>query len=205
MDGTVADTDQTIIEAMHLLYDKYRHGVYTPIEQIYYFSGPPIAGTLKKEFPDIDNDLIVQEYLSLSKQLYPSTMKLYLHEKEVLLALKKEGFHLGLVTNKMKQMTLYCLDLLHLEDVFDVIIGFDDVKEGKPNKEGIMMALDFLKANNLSEALYIGDNKIDLETANNAGIDCALVNWGPRQLPKDINPTFTINSYDDLWRKLTNE
>ena len=61
MDGTIADTDEMIIQSMYELYDKYRNGRRTPVEEIYYFSGPPIRDTLKREFPDIDNDFIVNE------------------------------------------------------------------------------------------------------------------------------------------------
>ena len=42
MDGTLVDTDEMLIQTMHILYDKYRNGIYTPKEKIYYFSGPPI-------------------------------------------------------------------------------------------------------------------------------------------------------------------
>ena len=202
MDGTIADTDEMLIQSMNILYDKYRDGVRTPIEQIYYFSGPPIAGTLKKEFPNMDNDFMMQEFSRVSKELYPSTIKSYPHCREVLLDFKSKGIKLGVVTNKMRQMTLYCLKLINLDDIFDVVIGYDDVKNGKPHQEGILKALDILNAKDLSEALYVGDNKIDLDTANNAGIDCALVAWGPRVLPYDINPTFKFRSYEDLRRKI---
>jgi phosphoglycolate phosphatase len=29
-----------------------------------------------------------------------------------------------------------------------------------------------------NETVYVGDTKVDLDTANNAGIDCILVTWG---------------------------
>ena len=48
----------------------------------------------------------------------------------------------------------------------------------------------------------MGDNVLDLETANNAGVDCCLVNWGPRKLDESVKPTFKIDSYLDLEEKL---
>ena len=45
MDGTIADTDEVILRSMNELYDLYRDGKRTPEEEIYYFSGPPIADT----------------------------------------------------------------------------------------------------------------------------------------------------------------
>ena len=50
MDGTVCDSDQMIIDSMNVLYDKYRDGHRRPVEEVIYFSGPPIRETLKKEF-----------------------------------------------------------------------------------------------------------------------------------------------------------
>ena len=49
MDGTLADTDPMIVETFNILYDKYKNGNRRPKEEIYYFSGPPIRDTLKKE------------------------------------------------------------------------------------------------------------------------------------------------------------
>ena len=205
MDGTLVDTDEMLIQTMHILYDKYRNGIYTPKEKIYYFSGPPIEKTLKEEFPDMDPSFIKQEFARISKELYPTTIKVYLHSREVLLELKNKGVKLGVVTNKLHDMTLYCLKLLNLEDIFDVVIGYDDVKIGKPNKEGILKALDILKAKDLNKSIYIGDNIVDLDSANNADIDCILVNWGPRVLPKDIKPRYFINDYLDLRRIILDE
>lgn len=112
MDGTIVNTDSLIIESMNILYDKYRNGKRTPVEEIYYFSGPPIAETLKKEFPNMDNDFMVQEFSRISKDLYPQLMTGYPHCREVLLDFKKHGIKLGVVTNKMREMTLYCLKLI---------------------------------------------------------------------------------------------
>ena len=205
LDGTVADTDEMIVQSMHKLYDLYRDGIYTPLEKIYYFSGPSIIDTLKNEFPNGNQELLLKEFSRLSEELYPKTIRIYPNCKETLLALKQRGIKIGLITNKMKKMTLYCLKLIDLEDIFDVIIGYDDVKNGKPDKEGILKAIDVLKTNDLQNVLYVGDNKIDFDTANNAGVDCCLVTWGPRVLPKELNPTFKIKDYDELRRKLLHE
>ena len=204
-DGTTADTDGMLVATFNILFDMYRNGVKTPPEQIYYYSGPPIAGSLKKEFPDMDNDFIVKEFTRISREMYKTTIKSYPHCKEVLEDFKKHGIRVGLVTSKMREMTLHCLKLLHFEDLFEVIIGYDDVKIGKPHPEGILKALDIFGAKDLKEAVYIGDNRSDLEAANNAGIDCGLVAWGPRVLPPDVIPTFKFQSYEELRRIIYDE
>ena len=205
LDGTVADTDEMIVETMNILYDKYRDGIRTPVEEIYYFSGPPIYDTLDKEFPGCDLEFMHSEFRRVSVELYPSTVKSYPRCKEVLLELKKLGYKLGLVTNKIHSSTLFCLKLIGLEGIFDSLICYDDVIHPKPESEPILKAMHELDTFDLSKVLYIGDNKIDLICANNARVDSALVTWGPRKVDRNLKPTFFIDSYDDLLRRLKDE
>ncbi len=195
LDGTTANTDMVIVKSMYALYDLYRNGVYTPIETLWYFSGPPIYNNLKKEFPDMDADFIHSEFVKISTDLYPKVTTEYPHCREVLLELKKSGIKVGLVTNKSRNPTYVCLKAVNLSDVFDVMVCYDDVPVGKPDPQGILKALKELGANNLQEALYIGDNALDLESANNAGIDCMLVTWGPRVLSKELKPKYWAKDF----------
>lgn len=205
MDGTIANTDQMIIDTMHILYDKYRNGIYTPVETLYYFSGPPIAGNLKKEFPDMDQDFILNEFKRISWDLYTTTVTEYPNCRDVLLELKKHGFKLGVVTNKSREASILCLKVIHLDDVMDTMICFDDVTKCKPDPEGMYKALKQLGAKDLQEAIYIGDNSVDLESANNANIDCILVTWGPRVLSKELKPKYWAKDYKEIKRILLDE
>ena len=197
MDGTVADSDPMIKEAMHILYDKYRNGNRTPDEQIIYFSGPPIRDTLKKEFPDLDQNFIFDEFHHESFKLYATHVFRYPDSKAVLLDLKHEGFKLGIVTNKIHSLTEYALECIGLVNIFDFIIGIDDVWKPKPDGEGILKCIEHFKSDK-DHTLYVGDNKSDLDTANNAGVDCCLVSWGPRKLDPNLKPAFKIASYLEL-------
>ena len=203
LDGTVADTDQMIVETMYILYDKYRDGKRTPLEQIYYFSGPPIYETLDKEFPGCDLEFMHSEFRRISVELYPKTVKTYPNCRETLLFLIEKGYKLGVVTNKIHSSTLFCLKLLGLEGIFDSLVCLDDVKNPKPNGEAISQAMKELNASDYTKVLYIGDNKIDILTAENAGVDSALVTWGPRKVDPTLKPTMFISSYEELKRRLS--
>ena len=197
MDGTLCDSDKMLGDALGFLYDKYRGGYRPPREKMIYFSGPPIKDTLRNEFPNVDINVIFEEFKVVSASFYETGVFAYPHSREVLEKLIKDGFKLGIVTNKTHNLTLLALHVIGLEDLFDVLICFDDVSKGKPDKEGIMKAISLLNGEKKS-SLYLGDNASDLETANNAGIDCCLVNWGPRVLDPALKPAFKINSYLDL-------
>lgn len=204
MDGTTADTDQMIVETFIYLYDKYNEGKRRPIEEIYYFSGPPIRDVIKKEFPNYDVDLILDDFRKKSLTLYESTVKEFPNSREVLLNLKKHGYKLGVVTNKSSDPARYCLKILNQEDIFDICLGFNDVSEGKPSPEGILKATKYLGEKDLNRVIYVGDNKVDIDTANNAGIDSVLVTWGPREVDPNIKATYKVKSFKELERIFIN-
>ena len=201
MDGTIADTDPMLFETFKILYAKYRNGKSKSKEEIYYFSGPPIRDTLKNEFPEVDQDILFKEFHDISYSFYDTHIFPYPHCREVLKELKEDGFHLAVVTNKQHDLAVVVLKNLHLDDLIDYVVGFNDVSKGKPDKEGIMKAINHY-GSDISKALYVGDNALDFYTAENAQVDCCLVNWGPRVLPSDIYPKYKISSYLDLKEKV---
>lgn len=198
MDGTIANTDELVVETIYEMYDLYRGGVKTPREKCYYFSGPPIRETIEKEFPGQDAEFLMQEFARLSKDKYDTMVTPYPHSREVKLELKKRGIKLGVVTNKFRGMALHCLEVIGLDDVFDILIGYDDVIEHKPHPEGIYKAMEVFDIKDKKRVLYVGDNPLDDETAKNAGVDSCLVTWGPRKMPENVKPTYKIDDYYDL-------
>lgn len=198
MDGTIANTDPLILEAYHFLYDKYKNGNRRPDEEIYYFSGPTTRSTMEKEFPNRNTDEMIKEFMELTSGMYERLVTTYPNCRHTLLELKKRGIKLGVVTNKTHNPAIKCLEVCGLENIYDVVIGSDDVKVGKPDKEGILKALDLLNVKDFNKVLYVGDNAIDLETATNAGIDCCLCIWGPRKLEPTVKPKYKIYEYKEL-------
>ena len=204
MDGTIADTDDMIIQSMYELYDKYRDGKRTPVEEIYYFSGPPIRDTLKKEFPDMDNDFIVDEFVRISWNNYDKYAKLFPHVKETIVALMNKGIKVGVVTSKMRESTIHCLEVIDLDDVVDYFVAGDDVKNMKPHPEGILLAMRHFSIKDKKKVLYIGDNRSDYLTAKNAGVDVALVTWGPRSIDRSLTPEYWIDDFNEV-EEIVNE
>lgn len=198
MDGTVVNTDELIVQTFFTLYDMYKNGQRRDRKDIYYFSGPPIRDTLKKEFPDLDPQFIWDEFHRISWDYYPKYILPFDGVKETLIKLKEKGVKLGIVTNKIHKTTQYCLDILSLNGLFDVIIGFDDVSKGKPHQEGIEKAMQLFNEKDKNKVLYVGDNVSDYLTAENAGVDCALLYWGPRVIGEEAKPKYKLHSFKEL-------
>lgn len=203
MDGTLINSDPMIVEAFNILYDTYNNGKRKTKEEIYKFSGPPIRETLANEFPHMDPDFMVNKFREISKPLYQSHVFLFEKEKEVLEEFAKEEFTLAIMTNKKHSFTILALEVLDIKKYFDVIIAYDDVTNGKPDPEGILKVIE-LTSSKKESSIYIGDNVVDFMSAENAGIDCALVAFGPRNIPSEIKPKWRFTSYEDL-RKVVYE
>ena len=50
------------------------------------------------------------------------------------------------------------------------------------------------------KAIYVGDSEVDFATANNSGMDCALVTWGFRTVEElaEFSPTAFIDKPEEL-------
>ncbi len=200
LDGTLLNTDEMIVAVFNELYQLYRGGILTPKEEIYYFSGPPLSETMKKEFIDQDPAFMVKEFSRLTPKYLAKTVTLYKDADETLKYFKKRGLKLAVVTNKLKKPTIEVLNLFDLTSLFDVVIALDDVKKGKPDPEGILKVLEKLNITDKKTAIYVGDNEVDYQVALKAGVDSAFVVWGPRILDNKLTPTVKIKSYKELKR-----
>ena len=198
LDGTLCDTDEMIVQTMFAIYQKRKPVKERTREELYYFSGPPIKETLKREFPNEDQEEMYTLFKEVSKGYYPKCVKPYPFEIETLKALKEKGYLLGVVTNKGLPLTLYSLEICHIDGFFDVIVSADDVSVPKPDPSGIKKALEKLNIKNKKEVLYLGDNDIDYETASNAGVDTLLVTWGPRTINVLDKAKYLAKSYNDI-------
>ena len=198
LDGTLCDTDEMIVQTMQAIYKEFKPVKERTREELYYFSGPPIRDTLANEFPDQDPDYMYDVFKKVSKGFYKDFVYPYKDEIEILTALKNKGYLLGVVTNKGLPLTIYSLEICHIESLFDVIISADDVAIPKPDPAGINKALEKLGIKNKEEALYIGDNDIDYITASNVGVDTLLVTWGPRTINVLDKAKYLAKSYNDI-------
>ncbi len=86
----------------------------------------------------------------------------------------KEQYRLGIFTGRPKRDALDALQRFNASALFDVVVTRDDVQNGKPDPEGLFMALRLLNA---SRAIYIGDHPDDARAAEQA--DCPFIKVSP--------------------------
>ncbi|MBX7151600.1 HAD family hydrolase [bacterium] len=89
--------------------------------------------------------------------------------EEILEILHENFYTLGIVSTKRRSTIEDTLQQNQLDDLFDVIIGYEDVKNLKPDPEGIIKAIDRM-GGSVGDTLYVGDSVIDVLAARNAGL-----------------------------------
>ncbi len=97
---------------------------------------------------------------------------------ELLSALKAQGKKIAVVSNKA-DFAVKKLCEGYFSGLIDVAIGENEaggVKK-KPAPDTVFAAVNAL-GGALENAVYIGDSEVDIQTANNAGIECISVSWG---------------------------
>lgn len=98
---------------------------------------------------------------------------LYDHVKPLLSDLRHRNKKTALITSSKRRPIEETLAHHGLADLFDLIVSADDVREHKPDPEGILFALDHFGLRK-DQAVMLGDTDKDLGAARNAGVDSIL-------------------------------
>lgn len=115
---------------------------------------------------------------------------------EALDELKKAGYKMGVVSNKVDSA------VQNLNRNFfnlHVAIGERAGIPRKPNKDMLLLAMQELGVS-AQETVYVGDSEVDIQTAKNTGLDCLSVTWGFRDIPEleQAGATTLIHTTEEL-------
>jgi len=86
---------------------------------------------------------------------------------------------------------LLILDYFKIKKYFNCIIDVYDVKKPKPNPEPVLKALKKLKVNK-NQALYVGDDKVDILAGKRAGVKVVLYKQKFKNADYHINDLIKI-------------
>lgn len=115
---------------------------------------------------------------------------------ECLKKLQEKGVLLAVNSNRLNYSLKYFVEKFFKDIDFVLVEGHNEDYPSKPNPFGVENILR--KANvGLDEAVYIGDSKTDIETAQNAGMDCIVVKWGYGN-QKDYENDYILEAVDEF-------
>lgn len=196
-DGCLVDTLPIWFEGMH--------------KGLAHFNIKAPEDMIKKGFQgwDIFTQLGVSDMGVFTKQVYryinDNLCNVKFNEGVIstLIQLKEKGIKSAVVTTTEREKVFSVLDRLNMMDAFDCVIGRNDVKKLKPDREAIDRALALIEGDKTSTAI-VGDSEVDILAGQNAGISTIWFssaenkNFHPHINAQKLNPDFTINRFHEL-------
>lgn len=180
LDGTLTDSGEGIMKCAQ--YALMKMGIQVEDHtSLRAFVGPPLEDSFKNFFnlSDVQAAQAVSYYREryFSKGVYEQC--LYKGAKEMLQALRKNGYRLAIGTSKMLSQTTYVLDYLGIREYFDAV-GARDEKGVLHTKADVLNALlnRMGMSYSKSDCVMIGDRRFDIEGAQLMGIRSIGVLWG---------------------------
>lgn len=197
-DGTLADTNQLIINSFRHIYDKF-HESKCSEEYILSTFGEPLELTLKRDFGDFSFEDVIASYREYQVDKFEKDVKLYDTVEETLKYLNENKIKIGIATSRLKSSTLNALVHFDINKYFQIIIAAEDVKNHKPDKEPLIKAINGLNSS-AENTLYVGDSRFDMECAINARTTPVLVGWqtNSKMLAEKYNIEYVLNKMWDL-------
>lgn len=116
---------------------------------------------------------LYRERLSVRSRLFPGV-------REGLDRLRADGYRLACVTNKPEGLARPLLQDLGVGEHFPVVVGGDTTAEKKPSALPLEHAMRLL-GSDAQHTLMVGDSRIDVEAARNAGVPVVCVPYGYNQ------------------------
>ena len=92
--------------------------------------------------------------------------------------LRERGVKLAVISNK-QDTAVKPLAEKYFPGLLEIAVGESAEVRRKPNPDAVLAALRHIGVER-GDAIYVGDTEVDLQTARNAGMECASVDWGFR-------------------------
>lgn len=182
LDGTLLNTIEDLGDSMNKVLNKFDVPPFS-YEEYKIKVGGGFRGLVINCFPKDTDSKLIEEAVKIFSDVYD---KGYLNKSkpydgivDTLYALDSNGIKLGINSNKKDYYTQNLTEKFFKGIPFIKVYG---ERQNIPKKPNATSALEISKLMNLEpkEVIFIGDSKVDIITANNAGMKSIGVLWGFR-------------------------
>lgn len=180
MDGTLVSTLPVIHHCESSISKQYLGKTLT-LEEVISNFGPPAHSIIKNMTSSLSETLqkqAVSDYYSCYRENIPKRALVFPGIPQLLRRIHNSGKHLGLFTGVESVMMEYTLRPFSLMELFETRITADDIRNAKPDPEGVAKAVGRLGVNP-KEAIYIGDSPNDMTAGREAGVLTGAALWSP--------------------------
>ena len=146
-------------------------------------------------------DKILADFLETYKSDWSIGLRCYPGMEEVVGLFKENGYTIGVNTNKGHELAVLVVRSIFSESLITEVIGSSADYPKKPDPAGLDRLLSSL-GRSRDEAIYIGDSKVDIETAKQAGIPVIAVTWGYENNALLEGADQIVETADDLYEKV---
>jgi HAD superfamily hydrolase (TIGR01549 family) len=199
LDGTLINTTDIILSTFVETFEHFMPELKLDDKELTNFLGQTLFTTFGFYVDSKEKvDEMVKYYRILSNLKIEEKLEAFPKAKETIQYLKSKKIQVGVVTSKMRSVAKYHLELTHLFDDLDILIGYEDSKNHKPDAEPLLNAIKALNANKRS-TVYIGDHENDMLAAKSAGVISCAVTYSPRiQEMLHTQPDYVIDELDNV-------
>ncbi len=211
LDGTLIDSVPDLAMAVNHMLESLDRDVFDE-NTIRYWVGNGAQILVKRALSGsnkIDEDLdgtLFSKALSLFLLFYKKHLcvntKIYSNVLTTLRSLKAEGYRLAIVTNKPIDFVAPILDGLHLNDLFELILGGDSLEKKKPDPLPLQHVCEKLNIP-VEKAVMVGDSKNDILAANAAKMQSIGVTYG-YNYGEEISyyaPDVVVDNFSDILKQ----
>ncbi len=179
LDGTLVDSRADLVAAVNHVLGTLGLPLQAP-ETLYRYVGEGARVLVERALGDVDAAIVeraVATFLVHYRTHLLDATRPYPGIPEALAELAERGVALSVLTNKPIAFSRAILDGLGLHERFVDVIGGDSLSVRKPDPAGINL-LCAHTGTPRERMLLVGDSRIDVDTARNAGIAFCGVEWG---------------------------
>lgn len=201
LDGTLLNTLDDLAASVNFALKTCGYPERT-IEEVRAFIGNGVIKLMQRATPDgisqEDFDRCFGSFRTHYLKHMFDTTKPYDGILPLLDTLKAAGIKTAVVSNKLHSGVVgLCKDFFG--DRLTCAFGVLDESERKPAPANVFKAIKEMQVE-AADCVYVGDSEVDVQTANNAGLDCIAVTWGYRDpdVLKMNSPKYMIEKPEEI-------
>ena len=202
----VFDHDGTLVDSSRILYQAYRH-----VADAHGLPIPP--------YSDVTNSIGYDDHFTIlfgsNEPEYLNTFLgfYYAHHLRLIRPfdgistlldhLRKEGYKMGVVSNKLRKAGLAELSACGFSSYFAETVYREDMDQAKPDPQGIHWLQEKFAVQS-PDVVLVGDTEVDIQCAKNAGVKtiAALWGYGDESRLASLHPDASSRSPADVSRAL---
>lgn len=202
--AVIFDLDGTILDTLQDLANSVNHALRThgyperTLDEVRGFIGNGIRVLMRRSCPADISEAAQEEALATFRVHYDAHCKDFtgpyggIHD--LLAALKERGIRTAVVSNKIEPAVIVLCDE-HFPGAFEYMVGNRPDLAPKPSPDSVNEVIGKMGLDK-QDIVYIGDTEVDIQTADNAGIDCIGVDWGFRDgdYLRDLGAKYIVNT-----------